>query len=214
MSDISSLSKDSPQSPLSATLNAISFTGSNQVWRDDDVGSSGSIVVYIDPANPHIWLPVSACKVFEEVFGLEWNATAELYLINATTHDRLTRLNSTVTFFLYPGSSAAQAKSFTMSYVAFDLNVTYPLVEVESYCFPLRRASMPDQYLLGRAFPQETHVSVNYDTARLNISQATVVPGATEDLVTLFSPAPPKKSTSKPISDSNPTKKSPEYTLE
>jgi hypothetical protein len=38
--------------------------------------------------------------------------------------------------------------------------------------FPLKRASSPEQYMLGRTFLQETYISVDYDRWVFNISQA------------------------------------------
>jgi hypothetical protein len=162
---------------LGVNLTKLSFTGSDKVWRDSDVDSLGLVTVAIDSAIPHIWLPLSACKVFEEVFGLEWDETTQLYLINATAHDRLQRLNTTVTFSLQSTRHGSKAMDFSVPYTAFDMKVTYPLVEKEGYYFPLKRASSPNQYTLGRTFLQETYLSVNYDTASFNISQATYTEG-------------------------------------
>jgi len=52
------------------------------------------------------------------------------------------------------------------------LNVTYHYVGSWSYYFPLKRASWPEQYVLGRAFLQETHISVDFDSGYFNLSQA------------------------------------------
>jgi hypothetical protein len=167
--------------PLAVGLVAISFGGSGRTWRDDGINSFGSVVVHIDSAIPHLWLPLSACKVFEEVFELQWNETAQLYLVNTTAHERQQQLNTTVTFSLYSSLYGKnKVSTFTLSYSSFNMKVTYPLVETESYYFPLKRASSPDQYTLGRVFLQETLISVNYDTASFNISQATYTKDAAD----------------------------------
>jgi hypothetical protein len=172
--EIPGIDSISTNSPLFVYLASISFGGSGKTWQTGaDQDTVGSAVVYIDSAIPHIWLPLSACKVFEEIFELQWDEAAQLYLVNATSHNRLQQLNTTVTFSLSPQKQGSTVKNFTMSYAAFDMKVTYPLVEADSYYFPLKRALSPDQYTFGRVFLQETYISVNYDMARFNISQAT-----------------------------------------
>ena len=121
--------------PFYVNLTSISFTGFEKTWphRAD---SLGSVAIYIDSAIPQIWLPLSACQVFEDVFGLEWNDTAQLYLINSTMHDRLQRLNTTITLSLHSSRNGSTVRNFTLPYSAFDLKVTYPLVDIESFYFP------------------------------------------------------------------------------
>jgi hypothetical protein len=40
------------------------------------------IFTFIDSTVPSIWLPLAACQQFEKVFGLTWDETTELYLVN------------------------------------------------------------------------------------------------------------------------------------
>jgi hypothetical protein len=170
--DIVSNSALSATYPFYVNLTSITFTNSDKQWQNGTVDSLGSVAIYIYSAVPQLWLPLSACAVFEQVFGLEWNETAQLYLINSTQHDRLLQLNTSVTFSLHSSRQGSTVRNFTLPYAAFDLRVTYPLVETESYYFPLKRALNPDQYILGRTFLQETHRSVDYKAAYFNISQA------------------------------------------
>jgi hypothetical protein len=170
--DIASNSALSATYPFYVNLTSMTFSNSVKQWQNGSVDSLGSVAIYIDSAVPQLWLPLSACAVFEQVFGLEWNETAQLYLINSTQHERLLQLNTSVTFSLHSSRDSSTVRNFTLPYAAFDLRVTYPLVDTESYYFPLKRASNPDQYMLGRTFLQETHISVDYDAAYFNISQA------------------------------------------
>jgi hypothetical protein len=170
--DIASNSALSATYPFFVNLTSITFTGSDKQWHNGSVDSLGSVAIYIDSAVPQLWLPLSACLIFEQVFGLEWNETAQLYLMNSTQHSRLLQLNTSVTFSLHSSRHTRTVRSFTLPYAAFDLRVTYPLVETESYYFPLKRASNPDQYILGRTFLQETHISVDYESSYFNLSQA------------------------------------------
>ena len=130
------------------------------------------ISVYLDPSTPYLWLPTWICERFEAVLGIEWNETQQLYLLNASNHEQLRRLNPRVSFGLSSLRGDGQNKSFELPYSAFDLNVTYPLVESQSYYFPLKRVMRTNHYVLGRTFFQEAHISVDWDLGYFNISQA------------------------------------------
>ena len=144
--------------PFPIILTSISFSWSQKIRNDTSIGSSGDISIYIESATPFIWLPISACTIFEEVFGLQWDERAELYLVNSTAHEHMLKMNTTVSFVLSSSRSKTKNTKYTLPYTAFDLIITYPLVDTESYYFPLKRASTPDQYILGRTFLQETHI--------------------------------------------------------
>ena len=176
--------------PLSVNLSSISYSTSTEQWRPQDFdGNDGFESMGIDSAIPQIWLPMHACIVFERVFGLNWDETAQLYLINSTTHDRLLQLNESVTFSLGSSRHEDAIVNFTLPYSAFDLNISYPLVEEQSYYFPLKRASEREQYVLGRIFLQEAHISVDYDSGYFNFSQvAHYGEQKLETIVTLTSP--------------------------
>lgn len=148
--------------------------------------SDSTLAVYVDSVTPYLWLPLSACEVFEKVFRLTWNETAQLYLINSTSRDWLLRHPKSVTFSFSSTQttpSGSGIKNFTLSSSALDLRVAWPLVETEGYYFPLKRSSGTN--MLGRAFLQETHISVDYERGYFNLSQSTPWTNQTEDLVTI-----------------------------
>lgn len=47
------------------------------------------ILSFIDSTVPEIWLPESACTIFETAFGLQFDPTTNLYLVNDTPHTQL-----------------------------------------------------------------------------------------------------------------------------
>lgn len=116
---------------------------------------SGGIFAFVDSELPYIWLPQDACQAFEHAFGLTWNATSEMYLVNNTLHSELQAMNMSVTFTLGVGKSGGETVDITLPYAAFDLTATPPLVENTTSYFPLKRAANDTQYTLGRAFLQE-----------------------------------------------------------
>ena len=115
---------------------------------------SSAIPMFIDSTVPHIWLPLSVCELFESAFGLTWDPTTELYLLSNAEHTSLQSMNPNITFTL--GNLTSQTTvDITLPYAAFDLTVSYPIVENSTKYFPLKRANDSSQYTLGRTFFQE-----------------------------------------------------------
>ncbi len=147
--------------------NAQSFTFAEDISRDLLVGvqsiSSGSdsllptsIITYIDSTISQIWLPLDSCKRFEAVFGITWNPSAELYLVNDTLHNALVAKNASIQFTLgQTTTGGGPTVNITLPYAAFDLTVSnLPLLNGTSRYFPLKRAANDTQYTLGRTFLQ------------------------------------------------------------
>ncbi len=125
---------------------------------------------FLDSTVPYIYLPAAACKLFENAFGIVWNDTAQLYLVNTTQHILLQTQNPSVTFTL--GSNSTSSKvNITLPYAAFDLTASYPLVNGTERYFPLKRADNDTQYTLGRAFFQEAYVITDYERRNFSVSQ-------------------------------------------
>jgi hypothetical protein len=170
---------------LIVQVDSISLSGQAQhVWT-----AEGEVLFNIDSTLTQMWLPLEACKAFEDAFGIVWNETAQLYLLNETTRDNLQRLNPVVNITIR--ESEQRSVTFSLPYTAFDLTATAPLVEESSSpYFPLKRAS--GLFVLGRVFLQETYISIDYDRARFNISQAYPQGGSTRVIAIL----PPSNTTS------------------
>lgn len=121
------------------------------------------ILTLIDSVVPEIWLPLQACAVFESEFGLTWNETYHMYLVNDTLHAALLTKDLSVTFSLAANTSASSGIEITLPYLAFDLTAKYPLAGIQDNTtspryFPLKRAANATQYYLGRTFLQEAYV--------------------------------------------------------
>jgi hypothetical protein len=116
---------------------------------------SGGILTFIDSTIPYIVLPLSACQEFENVLGIQWNDTAELYTISDSVHNSLTSSNPNFTFILGNGENGGNTIPIVLPYAAFDLTASAPLVSGSSRYFPLKRASNDTQFTLGRTFLQE-----------------------------------------------------------
>ena len=150
-----------------------------------------SIIAYIDSTVAQIWLPDEACERFKSAFGLVWNDTINLYLVNDTLHNNLVSKNPSITFTLSTGASDSNnTLNITLPYASFDLTASFPLVgNTTSRYFPLRRAQNSSQYTLGRTFLQESYLIVDYDRSTFYLSQVLFPdPSVSANLVPIHAP--------------------------
>ena len=145
---------------------------------------SNDIVALIDTTLPYLWLPLQACYQFETAFGLSWDPSTSMYLVNDTIHQQLQNLNPSVTFTL-GNSSANQSVNITLPYGAFDLQASNPIYPNGTNYFPLQRESNPDQYILGRAFLQEAYLFVDFEQRNFSVSQALFPANFAPNIVTI-----------------------------
>lgn len=135
---------------------------------------STPIITALDSLVTQIWLPVSACKAFESAFGLVWNDTYQLYLLDDSQHSALVAKNASVTFTLSTGNgNSTDRLDITLPYAAFDLKASPPLAgnQTVNY-FPLKQAANETQYTLGRTFLQEVYVLADYDHGLITLYEA------------------------------------------
>lgn len=120
----------------------------------------GPILTLVDSTVPHIWLPPETCQAFEKAFGLTYDPSSSLYLINETIHNALIKQNPSIIFQLSNNPTSGPAINITLPYASFDLEVKAGYntgVSKDSRYFPLRQANQGvDEYTLGRTFLQES----------------------------------------------------------
>jgi len=146
----------------------------------------------VDSTVPHIWLPDDAIDEFVSAFGLEYDNTTELYLVNDTIHEELLQRKPTVTFVLGESSTVGMGmtQNIELPYAAFDLQAGYPFYENETVnYFPIRRAANKTQYTIGRAFLQEACVIVDWERQNFTVAQARFDSLDEESLVPILSKA-------------------------
>ena len=146
---------------------------------------SNDIAALVDTTLPFIWLPPSACQTFEQAFGLVWNDSNQFYVVNDTIHQQLLKQKPTVTFELGDSTLGKASVNITLPYAAFDLQASSPIFPNGTNYFPLRRASSPSQYTLGRAFFQEAYLLVDYEQSNFSISQGLFSADTTPNIVTI-----------------------------
>lgn len=161
-----------------------SITASNTLISDVSL-LSDSVSAMIDTTPPFIWLPLSACLIFEEAFGLTWNSSKELYLVNDTAHQQLQNNNPIISFTLGTTTPGSDSVNITLPYCAFDLQAASPVFPNGTNYFPLRRAANEAQYTLGRVFLQEAYLLVDYEQSNFFVSQAEFPLNTSPDIVTI-----------------------------
>ena len=131
-----------------------SITSTGNGGRTNNLLPEG-ILAYVDSTIPYIWLPMDACRAFEDAFGLTYDDASELYLVNDTLHSDLLAQDANITFTLGFTESGGQTVDIILPYASFDLEAKWPLYTNGSKYFPLKRADNDTQYTLGRTFLQE-----------------------------------------------------------
>ena len=154
-------------SRLEAGLQSITASGT---LVGDVTLLSSNITVAIDSAQPYLYLPKASCSVFERAFGLTLNSSLNLYQPNTTAHGALRKSNPSLSFHF--GASMSDMLNITLPYQAFDLQTTAPITQNGTNYFPIRCTGDSSQFVLGRAFLQETYLLADYETGNFSISQA------------------------------------------
>ena len=171
---------------------------------------SGNIYAYVDSTIPWFYLPSDACIAFEQAFGLVYDPTWDLYLVNDSLHTSLLQTNPKVTFTIGSQPTGGNTVDISLPYAAFDHNVSYPWINATAppylntaRYFPLKRADNDTQYALGRAFLQEAYLVTDYENKNFSLSQRVwqeVPPPSNLVTINPWGYNPPKSSSSSSLS--------------
>ncbi|KAL9076886.1 MAG: hypothetical protein Q9157_003521 [Trypethelium eluteriae] len=163
--------------------------GVQSISSDNTQFLSTGVYAFVDSLVAELWLPQDTCEAFERAFGLTWNDTAELYLVNDSLHDTLTSQNPSITFQVGPASSSSSGSvQIVLPYNAFDLSISPPYVSSSSRYFPLKRAQNSTQYTLGRTFLQYAYVVADYERSQFSVYQAQFPPTSMPQNLTAIYP--------------------------
>ncbi|KAF2263394.1 acid protease [Lojkania enalia] len=165
--------------------------------------SSGAHFSLIDSSVPHLWLPRPICDSFETAFGLTYDPTTDLYIVNDTIHEELKSRNPSVTIKLVNSltDTSINYTNIILPYAAFDLQASYPFYQDATNYFPIRRAANDTQYVLGRTLLQEAYLIVDYERANFSIAQAAFPdPLPAQNIITI---EPPESSSTDTPSETN-----------
>ena len=153
------------------------------------LASGTPVVATVDSTVSQMWLPQSVCDLFAQAFGLNYDSSTGLYLVNNTIHSQLKQMNPSVTFAFGSNNSLdTDTTNIVLPYAAFDLQATIPLYNFSTNYFPLRVAANESQQVLGRAFLQEAYVFVEWERNNFTIGQA-IHQNTTTQIVPVLSPS-------------------------
>ena len=152
--------------------------------------SSSPLVATIDSAVSQLWLPQSVCDLFAQAFGLTYDSSTGLYLVNGTIHSQLLDMKPSVTFAIGANDTAqtSATTNVVLPYSAFNLQAGIPIYNFSTNYFPIRVAANETQYVLGRTFLQEAYVFVDWERQNFTIAQA-VHQNSTKNIVPVLSPS-------------------------
>ncbi|OCK83492.1 acid protease [Lepidopterella palustris CBS 459.81] len=148
------------------------------------------VTMYIDSTVAEIWLPLDACEAFEAAFGLTYDNTTDLYLVDTILHNQLLAEAANITFTLGAKTSGGQTIEIVLPYSAFDLTAIPPYRNLHNSTnyFPLRRSANETQYVFGRTFLQEAYLVVDWERQNFSVYQCDWIFGAEPHLVPIISP--------------------------
>ncbi|KAF2119497.1 aspartic peptidase domain-containing protein [Lophiotrema nucula] len=166
------------------TANSATKTNYNLLNRD-------SFTMYIDSTVAELWLPIEVCEMFEKAFGLIYDNTTHLYLVNDLLHQTLLAENASVTFSVGQKFSTNETVDITLPYAAFDQTAKPPFrgLQNSSAYFPIRRAQEENQFVLGRTFLQEAYLVVDWERQNFSLYQNSWVFGQSKKIVPIISPS-------------------------
>ena len=101
-----------------------------------------------------MYLPQEVCQAFADTFGLTWNPTFSLYLVDEVTHRNMTSNNPNITLTLGDALAGGPTIDIVLPYASFQLDAVFPRVPETMQYFPLQPGN-DSQYTLGRVFLQE-----------------------------------------------------------
>ncbi|KAF1986589.1 acid protease, partial [Aulographum hederae CBS 113979] len=154
------------------TLGVQSIVASNSLLGVASMTSSGGHMTVIDSTIPHLWLPSDVCDLFASAFGLTYDPTTDLYLINSTMHAEMLSLNPTINIkFGNTRYDSGPSANIKLPYAAFDLQASYPWFPNATNYFPIRRAANQSQYVLGRVLLQEAYLVVDHERRNFTVGQ-------------------------------------------
>ncbi|KIW00999.1 uncharacterized protein PV09_07517 [Verruconis gallopava] len=160
-------SKDTRELQLS--LSSIAFSFKNGTEASVPVSET----VVIDSTLPYLYLPSSVCDQLASRLSLTYDGSTDLFTVGDAALASNRNAIDQVRIAVADTQNSGNTTSITFPYDAFNLNATWPTYDQNQSqpFFPIRRAP-GNTYILGRAFLQEAHVSVDFERAYFNLSQA------------------------------------------
>lgn len=155
-------------------------------------GSSTAISMRIDSGTSFIYLPEWTCDTIESLLGLQHdqNDPGGYYFLPEASQSKLVNANASMDFVIngLKDSSKDSAITITLPFAALVQELSYPLSQETVKYIPIKKATNPEQYVLGRTFLQEAYLTADYERQRFSLHQAEFPYPPVEKLVALKAP--------------------------
>ncbi|KAF8852732.1 hypothetical protein BDZ45DRAFT_807231 [Acephala macrosclerotiorum] len=169
--------------PLAVALQPIQVTASFQGVAEP---LKTGIIASLNSTVANIWLPESACEIFEQVFLLVYDNQTNRYLMPGNIRTNLTMLNPDIVSKVGGSVDSVDGVDIALPYKAFDLVACTPIYPNATKYFPLRHAANETQYTLGRTFFQESYVIADYERSTISVSQCGFEENNPQNIVTIY----------------------------
>lgn len=190
-----------PDSDRDLVVGVVGLTADTSTTRNINLLKRDGVDMFIDSTVAELWLPLEVCQAFETAFGLKYDATTDLYLVDDDLHQNLLKQNPNITFTLGQKYSTQTTVQITLPYGAFDQQASAPYrgLQTNTKYFPIRRGDNSSQWVLGRTFLQEAYLTVDWERQNFSLSAVDWNLGKPANLLPIVSPKyavpqiPPKK---------------------
>lgn len=179
-----------PDNERDLVVGLVDLTATTTTMSNIPLHASHDVTLFLDSTVAELWLPVGICKAFEDAFGLKYDATTDLYLVDDALHKKLLDANPSVTFTLGQKYSTDATVQITLPYAAFDLQASAPYrgLQQKTRYFPIRRGNDSSQWILGRTFFQEAYLTVDWERQNFSVSAIDWTFGKPSSIIPIVSP--------------------------
>ncbi|KAF1950650.1 acid protease [Byssothecium circinans] len=160
-----------PDNERDIVVGVVGIKASSTTKTNVSLFGQDSFTMYIDSTVAELWLPKVVCEAFEKTFGLKYDETTSLYLVDDLLHETLKAENPSITFSLGQKFTTNTTIDITLPYSAFDLQASAPYrgINATRKYFPIRRGEKEEQFVLGRTFLQEAYLHVDWERQNFSV---------------------------------------------
>jgi Eukaryotic aspartyl protease len=177
-------------SPSGDTFNSIFITDQeSELWAT------------IDSSQPYLYLPIEICNKIAQAFDLTWDPESDHYFFSNNTNPRQQQ-NLSLSFQIGSSTDTSSTVNITLPYGSLKKPYYVQITPLNAgrYYFPMRNATNPGHYILGRTFLQDAYLVADYERNTFSLHEV-VWPESDALARSLIQPIPSISSSSKSTFD-------------
>jgi hypothetical protein len=155
-----------------AVQSIILSVGTTQQSLLADQTPNNGVWATIDTTAPYLYLPQADCNTIARAFQLIWEPNDKHYLFSNSTMNILESNQASLNITIGTSQSGPNKTSIIMPWTSLALTLRFPYIVLsgnESLYFPIRPATSPSQYTLGRAFLQDAYLIADYERSSFSV---------------------------------------------